>query len=51
MRSIIKNLIALIGLSLLGIGIVNAAPSSDCGDDDVEPINIHSASKAVNKDS
>lgn len=51
MRSVTKNLIALIGLSLLGIGIANATPSSDCGDDDVQPINVHSAAKAVNKES
>ena len=51
MRDVAKNLIALIGLSLLGIGIANATPSSDCGDDDVKPINVHSAAKAVNKES
>ena len=51
MRNIIKNLIALVGVSLLGIGIANAAPSSDCDDDDVQPVNIHSAVTAINKDS
>ena len=51
MQNIIKNLIALVGVSLLGIGIANATPSSDCGDDDVQPINVHSAATAINKDS
>ena len=51
MKNIIKNLIALVGVSLLGIGIANAAPSSDCSDDDVQPITVHSAAKAINKDS
>jgi hypothetical protein len=50
MQNVIKNLVALIGVSLLGIGIANAAPSSDCGDDDVQPINIHSTAKVINKD-
>jgi len=49
MRNIIKNLIALVGVSLLEIGIANAVPSSDC--DDVQPVNIHSAVTAINKDS
>jgi len=46
-----KNLIALVGVSLPGIGIANAAPSSDCSDDDVQPITVHRAAKAINKDS
>jgi len=50
MQNIIKNLIALVGVSLLGIGIANATPSSDCGDD-IQPINVHSAATAINKDS
>lgn len=51
MRYILKNLITLIGVSFLGIGIVSATPSSsDCGDDDMKPINIHSSAKAINKD-
>lgn len=51
MKNIIKNLVALVGLSLIGIGIASAEISSDCGDDDVQPINVHSAVKAINKDS
>ena len=51
MQYILKNLITLIGVSLLGIGIVSASPSSDCGDEDVKPITIHSSAKLVNKDS
>ena len=49
MKSVIKNLVALIAIGFLGIGIVNAAPSSDCGDDDVRPIEIHSAITLTNK--
>ena len=51
MQNILRNLIAVIGVTLLGIGIANATPSSDCGDDDVQPINVHSAAKAINKES
>lgn len=51
MQNVIKNLVAIIGITLLGLGIANATPSSDCGDDDVKPINVHSAAKAINKES
>ena len=51
MQNVIKNLVAIVGVTLLGIGIANAAPSSDCGDDDVQPINIHSATKTISKES
>ena len=51
MKDVIKNLVALIGIGLLGIGIVNAAPSRDCGDDDVKTIEIHSAVTVTNKNS
>ena len=50
MQNVIKNLVAIIGITLLGLGIANATPSSDCGDDDVQPINVHSAAKAISKD-
>lgn len=49
MRYIFKNLIALFGVIFLGVGVVNAATSIDCGDDDAEPITVHSAAKAINK--
>jgi hypothetical protein len=51
MRKIMKNMIVLIGVGLLGLSVANAAPSSDCGDEDVQPINIHSALTVINKDS
>lgn len=51
MQKLIKSLITVIGVTLLGIGMANAAPSSDCGDDDVQPINVHSAAQIVNKES
>jgi len=51
MQNVIKSLIAIVGVTVLGIGIASAGPSSDCGDDDVQPINIHSASKAISKES
>lgn len=51
MQNVIKSLITIVGVTLLGIGIANATPSLDCGDDDVQPINIHSAAKAINKES
>lgn len=50
MKKMIINLIALFGISLLGMGISNAAPSADCGDDDVQPITIQGAVKAVSKE-
>lgn len=51
MREIMKSLITLIGITLLGIGMASATPSSsDCGDDDVQPISVQSAAKAINKD-
>lgn len=51
MKNVINNLVAIIGITLLGLGIANATPSSDCGDDDdVRPINVHSAAKAISKD-
>lgn len=49
MGYILKNLIALIGVGLLGIGVANAAPSSDCGDDDVQPINVQTSEKSITK--
>ena len=52
MKNVMKNIIVIIGISIFGVGIVNAAPSTDCGDDDVQPIKIHSAVVATtNKDS
>ena len=51
MKAIMKNLVTLVGIILLGIGIGNATPSFDCGDDDVEPISTHSAMKASYKES
>ncbi len=51
MKNFMKSLVALLGVSLLGIGIANATESTDCGDDDVQPIKIHSAVKVTNKDS
>lgn len=50
MKYIIKNLAAIIAASLLGIGIATAAPSSDCDDDDMTPIKVHSSATATNKD-
>lgn len=43
MRFILNKHIALIGVIFLGIGMTNATASLDCGDDDAEPITIHSA--------
>lgn len=51
MQNVIKNFVAIIGITLLALGIANATPSSDCGDDDVQPIDVHSATKATNKES
>lgn len=51
MGYIFKNLIALFGVIFLGIGMVNAAPLLDCGDDDAEPITVHSAAKVIDKKS
>ena len=51
MQKLIKGLITIIGVTLLGIGMANASPSTDCGDDDVQPINIHSAAQSINKES
>lgn len=51
MQNVIKNLVAIVGVTLLGIGIANATPSIDCGDDDSQPINVHSAAKAIIKES
>jgi len=44
------SLVALTAIFALSTGIVNAAPSSDCGADDVKPINTHGSAKATNKD-
>ena len=41
----------IIGAVFLGIGVVTAAPSLDCGDDDAQPIEIHSAINGIKKDS
>ena len=50
MGYIFKNLFALIGVvGLLGIGVANAAPSSDCGDDDVKPISVQPSAKPITK--
>ncbi len=51
MKKVMKNAIAIIGLTFLGMGITNATPSSDCGDDDVQPINVHSTAKTAIKES
>ena len=52
MQKLIKGLITIIGVGFLGMGIASATPSVDCGDDDAQPINIHSSAtdKAI-KDS
>jgi len=47
MKTMLKNLIVLIGVSFLGVGMANAASSLDCGDDDAKPINIHKATNAT----
>lgn len=50
MNKFTKSLVALIGIFTLGIGVSNATPSaSDCGDDDVQPINVSQAANAVKK--
>ena len=36
---------------MLGMGMASAAPSLDCGDDDAQPISIHSTAETVIKDS
>ena len=51
MGYIFKNLIALIGVILLGVGMANANPTLDCGDDDAQPIDIQSAAVAKKKES
>lgn len=51
MKNFKMNLVALIGIFVLGIGVSNATSSSlDCGDDDAKPIIIHGAAKAINKE-
>lgn len=50
MKNPVKNFVAIIGIFALAIGISTAAPSSDCGDDDVQPINVHSTAKVINKE-
>lgn len=53
MKNMTIKLFTLIGLGLLGIGmgIANAATvsSSDCDDDDVQPPELHSTLKVINK--
>ena len=51
MKKLVKYLITFIGLGMLGVSIAIASPSIDCGDDDAQPINIHSAAEAAIKDS
>ena len=51
MKKLMKHLITFIGLGMLGMGMASAAPSLDCGDDDAQPISVHSAAKVVIKDS
>ena len=51
MKRIMKYLITFIGLGMLGMGMVSAAPSLDCGDDDSQPISTHSAADVNVKDS
>lgn len=51
MGKIMKNIIALISVGLLGLSVAIAAPSTDCGDEDVQPIKIHSAAKVIIKES
>ena len=51
MKRIMKYLITFIGLGMLGMGMASATPSVDCGDDDAQPISVHSAAEAVMKDS
>ena len=51
MKKIMKYLITFIGLGMLGMGMLSAAPSLDCGDDDAQPISIHSTAEAAIKDS
>lgn len=48
MRFILKNLIAIFGVIFLGMGMVNAS-SLDCGDDDAQPITVHSAAATDKK--
>ena len=50
MGKFMKNIIALISVGLLGLSVAYAAPLTDCGDDDVQPINVHSAVKVINKE-
>ena len=50
MRFILKNLIAVFGVIFLGMGMVNAS-QLDCGDDEAEPITVHSAAVATDKKS
>ena len=46
MKNFIKNLVAFIGVCALGMGVVNASPSLDCGDDDAKPINTQTSVKS-----
>ena len=50
MRYILKNLIAIFGFIFIGIGMANAS-SIDCGDDDAEPITVHSAAVVIDEKS
>lgn len=52
MKKITLNLVAIMGVCILGIGATFAAASSfDCGDDDVQPIIVHSSADATTNDS
>ena len=51
MQKIMKYLVIFIGASMLGIGMASATPLLDCGDDDAQPINVHSAAEVTIKDS
>lgn len=51
MQKLMKYLITIIGVGMLGMGIASATPLLDCGDDDAQPINVHSAAEVTIKDS
>lgn len=52
MKKLMLNLVIVIGVSILGIGAAFAAASSlDCGDDDAQPIIVHSSAAAKTNDS
>ena len=51
MKKLRLNLVAVIGVYLLGIGASFAASSLDCGDDDVQPITVHSSAAAKTNES